>query len=288
MWNFNRSAHGAFAKKVALAALAKDAKRDITSEGCIAKGARCIGKIVAKSNFVLCGILEADAIFASRKVKAKWNFSEGARVRQGEAICRISGNCRSVLACERVALNYLSLLSGIATKSTDASARYGKWKISATRKTLPMLSDSEKRAVRVGGCLTHRMDLSDGILIKDNHLAAIMKEKKTTRARAVEIAARSFSKADFVEVEVSSVAEAVAAAKAGAKAILVDNVSPSELRKIVNAARKLNGRIVIEASGGITLANAGIYLKAGANFVSTSELTMSIEPADLSLEIDSF
>jgi len=288
MEKFNLRTDWKFAKKVALAALARDARRDITSEKCISGRWSCAGSIVAKSGFVLCGILEAGAVFKSRKVNVEWNFSEGAEVRRGEAICRLSGNCRSLLACERVALNYLSFLSGIAAKSAAAARKYGKWKIAATRKTLPMLSDSEKRAVRVGGCLTHRIDLSGGILIKDNHIAAIMKNMGVRKEEAIRIAARSFKRTDFVEIEVSSVSQAVAATKAGAAAILADNVSPAELRKIAGAARKMNKKMIIEASGGITLANAGKYLKAGADFVSTSELTMAIEPADLSLEIDSF
>jgi nicotinate-nucleotide pyrophosphorylase (carboxylating) len=288
MEKFNRRTDSRFAKQVALAAFAKDAKRDITSGKCIGRGWKCAGAIVAKSDFILCGVLEVDAIFASRKVKAKWKFAEGARVKRGVAICRLSGNCRAILACERVALNYLSLLSGIATKSATASAKYGEWKISATRKTLPLLSDSEKRAVRVGGCLTHRMELSDGILVKDNHLAAIMRVKRRVKEKAIGIAVGSFAAKDFVEVEVSTLSEAVAAVEAGAKAILVDNVSPAELRKITDAARKIKRSIIIEASGGIVLADAGKYLAAGATFVSTSELTMAIEPADLSLEIDAF
>ncbi len=282
MEEFNRKPDAARAKKTALQSLALDARKDITSETCIPKAIRCSGSIVAKSDFVLCGVVEANAIFSSRKIAAKWKFSEGRKVKRGSVICRLSGNCRAVLACERTALNYISLLSGIATKCAEASRKYGKGRIAATRKILPMLSDSEKRAVKAGGCLTHRLNLSDGILVKDNHLAAIMGAKKVGKEEAIEIAISSFRRNGFVEVEVSSASEAVAAAKAGANAILIDNVSPGEIAK---AARKINHGIIIEASGGITLANAGKYLKAGADFVSTSELTMKIEPANLSLEI---
>jgi nicotinate-nucleotide pyrophosphorylase (carboxylating) len=132
------------------------------------------------------------------------------------------------------------------------------------------------------------MDLSDGILVKDNHLAAIMRTRRVAKEKAIGIAVFALKRTDFVEIEVSSLSEAVAAVKAGAMAILVDNVSPAELRKIANAARKIKRSIIIEASGGITLSDAGRYLKAGADFVSTSELTMAIKPANLSLEIDSF
>ena len=286
--NFARRPELALARKAALAALAQDAFRDATSSRCIGIRMHCSGRIVAKSDFVLCGIVEAGAIFAGRKVRAAWKFREGQQVKRGSEVCFVSGRCRDVLACERTALNYLSLLSGIATKADAASKKYGRWKIAATRKTIPLLSHSEKRAVLLGGCLTHRLDLSDGILVKDNHIAAIMREKKVGKEKAIRLALASFGPKEFVEIEVSSVGQAVAASEAGAKAVLVDNVAPPLLEKIAKEARRINRKTIIEASGGISLKNAGKYLKAGADFVSSSELTMKTEPADLSLEIDAF
>ncbi|MCX8175393.1 MAG: carboxylating nicotinate-nucleotide diphosphorylase [Candidatus Micrarchaeota archaeon] len=274
------------AKRKALLALWEDAKQDRTSAGCMPAKAGCAGRIVAKSSFVLCGIYEAGAIFRSRGVKVRWRFAEGEKVRRGSTVALLEGNCRAILACERTALNYLMLLCGIATKSARAAQRYGRWRISATRKTLPLLGNSQKRAVLVGGCLTHRLSLADAILIKDNHISAIEKRGGVTREEAIAQAVRSFPRKVFVEVEVSSVSEAVAAAKAGARAILADNVKPALLKKISRAARKISKGMIIEASGGISIANAGRYLRAGADFVSTSELTMKIEPAALSLEID--
>ena len=282
---FSRNPSTSVASKAALSALALDAAKDITSEKCIPTGATCTGRIIAKSDFVLCGIVEADAVFKSRRVRVKWKYNEGARVKKGSVVAIIKGNCRAVLACERTALNCLSLLSGIATKSGAAAKKYGKNRIAATRKTIPLLSDSQKRAVKVGGCLTHRLSLSDGILIKDNHIAAIVKLKKCRKERAIREAVSSFGRS-FVEVEVSSLSQAIAAVKAGTTAILVDNVTSMQLKRIAKAARKAKRNIIIEASGGVTIANAGKYLKAGADFVSTSELTMKIEPANLSLEID--
>ncbi len=283
--NFIRKPSLRIARKGALAALAEDARRDATGERCVPPSLRCSARILAESDFTLCGIVEAGAIFASRKVRAKWKFREGQEVRKGSTLCIVAGNCRAILACERAALNYLSLLSGIATKCAGASRKYGKWKISATRKTLPLLLHSEKRAVLVGGCLTHRLTLADGILVKDNHIAAIMNERGVGAQRAIEIICGKFHHGEAVEVEVSSQGAAVAAALAGASAILVDNVPPAMLRKIAAAVRKANPKIIIEASGGITLQNAGKYLKAGADFASTSCLTMRVEPANLSLEI---
>ena len=286
MKHFLRKPGIAKAKSAALAALLQDASGDATSSKCIPPSMRCTGRIVAKSGFVLCGTVEASAIFSSRGIAAKWKFREGRKVKKGSSVCFVSGRCRDVLACERTALNCISLLSGVATKAAGASARYGRWRIAATRKTVPLLSDSEKRAVALGGCLTHRLSLSDGILVKDNHISAIMKERGIGAKRAIEIACGCFGHGEFVEVEVSSEGAAVAAALCGAGAVLVDNVSPPMFRKIAAAARKANPKILVEASGGIGLAGAGKYLKAGADFVSSSELTMRIEPADLSLELD--
>lgn len=283
--NFQKKPSRTLAAREALRALVQDASRDATGE-CLPKSMRCRGKIVAKSDFVLCGIVEAGAVFSKKGVRAKWNFSEGQNVRKGQVICEVSGNARGVLAAERTALNYLSLLSGIATASRRASEKYGRWKIAATRKTLPLLSHSQKRAVMVGGCLTHRLSLSDGYLVKDNHLAAIMKERRVGASRAIEIALGALSRGKFVEVEVSDEREAVAAACCGAGAILADNAPPTKLARMAKSARKASPGIIVEASGGITLANAGKYLRAGADFASTSELTMRPRPANLSLEID--
>lgn len=283
--NFLQEPGRLHAERIALESLWADASHDITSYRTIAPHFRCKGKIAAESSFTLCGVLEAEAIFRSRLVRASWKFREGQCVKKGKTVCILSGNCRAILACERTALNYLSLLSGIATKCSQASKKYGKRRISATRKTLPRLSDSEKRAVGVGGCLTHRLTLADGILVKDNHIAAIMRERKVGKEGAIRLAIAAFEAGRFVEIEVSSLRGAVAAAKSGAAAVLIDNVSPKKFKKIAAAVRKISKKIVVEASGGITLANAGKYLRAGATFASTSELTMKIEPANLSLEM---
>jgi nicotinate-nucleotide pyrophosphorylase (carboxylating) len=234
---------------------------------------------------VLCGIVEAEAIFKSKKIYCRWEKREGQSVMPGEIVCTLYGNARAILACERTALNFLSILCGIATQAKKASERFGRWKIAATRKTLPFLAHSQKRAVLLGGCLTHRMSLAGKVLVKDNHLALIKSIYGVDEERAVEIACNSFPRRQPVQVEVSSKKAAAAAARFGASAILVDNVSPSKLSAIAKAARLENPEIIVEASGGITLENAGKYLEAGADFCSTSKLTLGFEPADLSLEI---
>ncbi|MEM4633851.1 MAG: carboxylating nicotinate-nucleotide diphosphorylase [Candidatus Anstonellaceae archaeon] len=283
--NFRKKPSLREACRLALLALSQDAKRDITSR-CIPKGLKCKGRIIAKSDFVLCGVVEAGAIFSKMEIKVRWHLKEGQEVRAGQAVCSLEGNARKILACERTALNYLCSLSGIATLCRKACQKYGKLRIAATRKTLPLLSHSQKRAVEAGGCLTHRLSLSDGYLLKDNHIAAIMAEKKVDSAQAIKIALERLPKSAFVEVEVSGIKEAISAAECKADALLVDNASVLQFRKIAVQARKVNPKIIIEASGGITLKNAGKYLEAGADFASTSQITMKAPPADMSLELD--
>ncbi|MEM4554469.1 MAG: carboxylating nicotinate-nucleotide diphosphorylase [Candidatus Anstonellaceae archaeon] len=282
---FLRKPSGKNAKKAALEALRQDASKDITSVFCIKRNERCRARIVAKSDFVLCGTFEANEIFSSKKVSCKWNSSEGDEVKKGQVVCQLYGNCRAILACERAALNFLMVLSGIATASRKAAQKYGKWKVAATRKTYPGLSDSCKRAVLVGGCLTHRLSLADGILVKDNHLAMIRKRMGRIED-AICVAISSFPKGKFVEVEVSSEKEAAFAAKCGADAILIDNVGWKRFSRIAMAARQENPKIIIEASGGITMRTAAKYFEAGADFVSTSKLILGAKPANLSLEIE--
>ena len=268
-------------------ALWRDSQHDETSVRCIPQAMHCSGRIVAKSSFVLCGALEAEAIFKSRLVSTRWHFREGQEVKKGSTVCTISGNCRSALACERTALNYLSLLSGIATKCTNASKKYGKWRVSATRKTLPGLSDSEKRAVLIGGCLTHRMALSDGILVKDNHISALMKGRGIIREAAIRSAAGSFEDGPVRGDRSLNASRSGCRGRIQGRCAAGGQCFAARAQEIAKAAKKINRKIIIEASGGITLKNAGKYLGAGASYVSTSELTMGIEPADLSLEIDS-
>ncbi|MCX8196853.1 MAG: carboxylating nicotinate-nucleotide diphosphorylase [Candidatus Micrarchaeota archaeon] len=283
---FSKKPSVAAAKKAACRALHEDAKKDPTSR-CIPPNAQCSAKIIAKSSLLLCGKLEAEEIFKAKKIKCNWNFDEGQHVPKGSTICLLEGGCRAILAAERSALNFLIVLSGIASFCNRLSEKYGKWRVAATRKTYPGLANSCKRAVSVGGCLTHRISLGDGILIKDNHLAAIAAQDGCTKAEAIKKALSGFSRKEFVQVEVSSMQEALAAVKSGAKAILVDNLPVLQFRKIARAARKENPAIVIEASGRITMQNAGRYLKAGADFVSMSSTVLGTPPADLSLEIES-
>jgi len=279
-------------KNRALLALADDARQDITSSACIRKG-RAGAIIRAKQAGVICGILEADAVL-SPALKVKWRVKEGAKVRKGSVIAELGGSAREILRRERTALNYLCILSGIATESAKLAKKFNG-RIASLRKTHPLLSLSEKRAVSLGGSLTHRLSLADGYLIKNNHISAIAQAAKVDGQEAICIAVeeclahRKKNKnaygSCFIEVEVQNEKEAVAAARTRADAILVDNQPIARFKRIVRAIRKLNKSVLIEASGGITPENAGAYLRAGADFASTSWLTLRSKPLDIHLEL---
>ncbi|MBI4399394.1 carboxylating.nicotinate-nucleotide diphosphorylase, partial [Candidatus Micrarchaeota archaeon] len=156
----------------------------------------------------------------------------------------------------------------------------------------PGLGESEKRAVSIGGGLTHRLNLSDGYLIKDNHVKSVEKELGISRYRALGIAIERVMKHRaggnrklFVEVEVWNLAEALLAARKDVNAILIDNRKPNEIKEIVTEVRKANSKVIIEASGGIKSKNIAKFLATGVDFVSMSELTLASKPVDISLEL---
>lgn len=296
-----------FLRKIPLAQIRKrvqaqwheDGARDITSEACLAKGKTraaggkrlAVAVIEAQCGGVVCGLLEAAAVFAPLKTRPL--VKEGNAVRKGTALMEIEGDAAEILRRERVALNYLQVFSGIATETRKWTKKY-PGKIASLRKVHPGLALSEKRAVQVAGGMAHRISLADGYLVKGNHLRAIMREKKAGREKAAAIAAerclrhkRKHGLPYLVEIEVESLGGAQAAVKAGAEAILVDNQTPAALKKIAQEVRKINKRILIEASGGIREKNAGEYLAAGADFVSTSALTFGSRPLKMHLVLKS-
>jgi len=207
---------------------------------------------------------------------------DGVRVRKGQAIAVIRGDARTILACERVTLNLLQRMCGIATetrKYVDAVAGTGAV-ILDTRKTVPGLRLLDKYAVSCGGGQNHRMDLADGVLIKNNHislgggvatvLASALKHRKPGQK---------------IQVEVRTMAELEEALESGADSLLFDNMSPAETKKAVHVARKRDRRIPIEASGGVTLETVRKYAQTGVNFISVGALTHSVTAIDLSMRI---
>ena len=256
---------------------------DITSLSTVAPGATAEGVMIAKQAGVISGIDVAAYVF--ERVDPEVIFipkvANGTRVEAGQVIAALEGNARSVLAGERVALNLLQRLSGVATLTAEYVAAVAGTNASVvdTRKTTPGLRALEKAAVRDGGGRNHRLGLSDGVLIKDNHLAAIGGADRVTRA--IGLAKARAPHTAKVEVEVTTLAEAEEAAVAGADIIMLDNMSVVEMTEAVRIIAK---RSLVEASGGVRLDTVGAIAATGVDIISVGALTHSAPALDISLK----
>lgn len=235
-------------------------------------------EIRAREDATLCGCAWLEMVFRilDPQVNITWDLGDGQRIRDGQRICSIQGRSRALLTGERTALNYLQTLSGTATRARRyADALHGlPTRILDTRKTLPGLRRQQKYAVRCGGCHNHRHGLYDGILIKENHILAA---RSIGEAFA---AARKLAPAVPIEIEVEDLAELEQALAAGADQILLDNFSLADLRK---AVRTNDGRAVLEASGGVTLASIRAIAETGVDAISVGDLTKDLTAVDLSM-----
>lgn len=262
-------------------ALAEDLGRgDVTSELTVEPGRRGEGAFLAKSPLVVAGTQAAARVFAlvDPGVTVRFDRTDGARLNPGEALGHVEGAARSLLAAERLALNLLQHLSGIATLTrTYVEAITGtRARILDTRKTLPGLRALEKAAVKAGGGFNHRLRLDDGILIKDNHIAlAGSLTAAIGRARAGERGELR------IEVEVASPAQAREAVALGADSLLLDNMSLDALRETVAL---VGGRVPLEASGGVGLDTVRAIAETGVDFISVGRLTHSAPAADINLK----
>jgi len=265
-------------------ALAEDLGRagDVTSAATIPADATAVAVIAAREPGTIAGLALAEAAFCEMDAATAFAaaVADGDRIDRGAAVARISGNARAILAAERVALNFLSHLSGIATltrRYADA-IRHTKARVTCTRKTIPGLRALEKYAVRCGGGSNHRFGLDDAILIKDNHIAVAGSAGEAIR-RAKGFAGHLMR----IEVEVDTLNQLREALQAGADAILLDNMQPGELKEAVAIT---GGRAVLEASGGITLETIAAVAETGVDFISSGALTHSARALDLGLDID--
>jgi nicotinate-nucleotide pyrophosphorylase (carboxylating) len=254
---------------------------DVTSAAVLAADARCEAVIEARAPLVVCGLPVAAASFeAVEPALACENArAEGSAAPAGTELLRIAGPARGLLAAERTALNFLARLCGIATHTrrfVEAVAGTGV-EILDTRKTLPGWRVLDKYAVAVGGGRNHRFGLYDAVLIKDNHVAAA-----GGVAAAVKAARASAPGHLAIEVEVESEAQAAEAIEAGARLLLLDNRSPAELRRL---AGRFRAHAVLEASGGVTLANVREIAETGVHRISIGALTHSAPAADVALEV---
>jgi len=273
---------------VVKSALAEDCvAADLTTETLIPVNLKGKASILVKRDGVLAGLNVAKEVF--RQVDASLRFKalvkDGASVRKGLVVATIDGKVASILRAERTALNFLQHLSGVATET----ARYveavsgTKAVITDTRKTVPGLRTLEKYAVRMGGGQNHRMNLADGVLIKDNHLVAL-RSRGVGLKEAVKKARKHAPRAMRVEVEVESVKQAQAALSAGADIIMLDNMKLENMRKVVKLVK---GTALLEASGGITLDNVRSVAETGVDYISIGALTHSAKELDISLELES-
>jgi len=268
-------------------ALAEDlGKGDVTTEALIPGDQQGTGFIVAKKEGILAGTETAKQVFhrVDPELKVDILLEDGARVKPGSKVAKISGSIASILKAERIALNFLQRLSGIASETNRYVARVEGLpvRIMDTRKTTPGLRSLEKYAVRVGGGENHRMNLGDGILIKDNHLVALRSQGLNIK----EIIARARQNAPQrlpVEVEAGAVSEALEAVEAGADIVMLDNMNLKDMRK---AVKSIHGHALIEASGGITLDNIRAVAETGVDFISIGALTHSTRALDISLELE--
>jgi len=208
---------------------------------------------------------------------------EGGRVVPGDTVAAVHGSLASILKAERVALNFLQRLSGIATETARYVAAVAGLpvKILDTRKTVPGMRWLDKYAVRMGGGFNHRISLSDGVLVKDNHLAVVRARGESFKAMVARIRLCT-SHLVKIQVEVESLEEATDAAEAGADALLLDGMSPKQMEEVV---RRYTGRILIEASGGITLENVRRVAETGVDVISVGALTHSPRALDISLDV---
>jgi len=268
-------------------ALAEDlVKGDVTTDALIPADRRGTGLIVAKKEGILAGINIAKQVFhrVDPELKVEVLLEDGAGVKPGSKVANVSGSIASILAAERVALNFLQRLSGIAseTKRYVEAVKGLPVRIMDTRKTTPGLRSLEKHAVKVGGGENHRMNLGDGMLIKDNHLAALRSQGLNIK-QIVARARQNSPQRLPVEVEVATASEALEAAEAGADIVMLDNMSLEDMRK---AVKSIHGRALIEASGGITLDNVRAVAETGVDFISIGALTHSVTALDISLELE--
>ncbi len=269
------------------------ATRDATSYACIDPNQRASATILAKQDCILAGIgcvsriLDVyaaldGAVTSHYEVTTHPEIFDGVRLHKGQSVAVIRHNARVILSCERVILNFLQRMSGIATltrKFVDAVSGT-KTRILDTRKTAPGLRLIDKYAVRCGGGQNHRLDLSDGVLIKNNHIALA-----GGIGPVLERAVRNRRGSQPIEVEVRTLAELEDALAFGAEVILMDNMSPEEVHGAVERCAQLDRPVLLECSGGIRLENVRAYADTGVDYISVGLLTHSPQAVDMSLRV---
>ena len=261
---------------------------DITTEELIDDHLMVEAEIIFKEEGIVAGAEEAATLFEILGCKSQIIINDGEQVKPQTTILTIEGPVRAILEGERVALNILMRMSGIAsaTKQALSMARKvnPKIRVAATRKTTPGFRYFEKKAVKIGGGDTHRLRLDDCVLIKDNHLKVM---DSISQAVNTIVERKSFTKK--IEIEVETLSQALEAIEAGADIVMLDNMTPKEIQNTIKTIknREIQRQIIIEASGGITLENITDFAKTGVDVLSLGSLTHSAQAMDINLEIKS-
>ncbi len=250
-------------------------------ENCIAES-----KVICKESGIAAGIEEATVLLESLGLKVEALVADGEKMKSKQVLMKIFGDVRTILSVERTVLNLLSRMSGIATTTRELVEKIQKarlkTKVACTRKTAPGLLYFDKKAVLIGGGDTHRLHLDDMVLIKDNHIAVVGSVEEAIKRVRENV---SFSKK--IEVEITEVKDVLAAAKAGVDIVMLDNFSPKQIAEAIKLLKKsgLFGKVLLEASGGITIRNVIAFASTGVDIVSLGEITDSPRTLDISLEI---
>ena len=240
-------------------------------------------KIISRESGILAGVKFAGDIFRLKGCNVKIIKKDGTKLKPNQIILQVSGNARTVLSCERTALNLLSRMSGIATHANLLVSKIRKinrkTRLYSTRKTAPGLRFFDKEAIMIGGGHKHRMSLNDMVMIKDNHLLVSNSME--------DIIKKARKQHKDVEVEVESQRDAILATNSGATIVMLDNFSPEQIKKTITALqkKKLRNKIKLEASGGINSKNIAAYAKTGVDMISVGSITNSVKGLDLSLEV---
>ncbi|KXB03476.1 hypothetical protein AKJ45_01480 [candidate division MSBL1 archaeon SCGC-AAA261F19] len=259
---------------------------DITTKSVVSPDTISKAEVIAKQSGILAGAAEAKVAFKEMGVKAEAVKKDGARINVGDIVMKVEGPAYGILAAERTALNLMTRMSGVATatkKMIDIAREVNlKVKIAATRKTAPLLTSFDKRAVQIAGGEPHRFCLNDFILIKDNHLKLVGSVAEAVRR------ARKNGSSSKIEVEVNHLEDCLEAVKSGADVIMLDNFEALEVERTIETLKKsgLRDQIIIEASGGIDPSNVREYAAAGVDIISSSYMTMQAPALDMGLEIN--
>ena len=269
------------------AALSEDqAFNDPTTHALVPQGIQAVGMIRAKGNGMLAGIEICQAVFQriDASLDAQVLLPDGSALTPGTDLARIEGDAGSILRAERVALNFLQRMSGIASDTNEyvKAIEGSQARIVDTRKTAPGHRYLDKYAVRMGGGYNHRLNLADGILIKDNHIEALRSQEMGLQD-VIKLALSRASHTIKVEVEVESLEAAEEAAAAGAHIIMLDNMSPELMRQ---ALEIIDGRAVVEASGGISMETVRAVAASGVDLISVGGLPHSTKALDISLDLE--